>query len=279
MSIYLFMKIIDCFPFYNEIDILTYRLNLLYNTVDYFIIVESTHTYVGNEKRLYFDEIKDSFREMNNKIIHVIVDDFPCKAPDIRLSPDMSGEQWINEGFQCNCIPRGLEKIPDLQGEDIIIVSDADEIPDPRMLTNIKNGILPVTINRVEMDLYYYNLNTIFIDKWSKGYLGRYEHISNSGLSFHSLRINEHGLINIPNGGWHLSYFGDVKFIQNKMRQYSHIEFSGEKYTNENHINQQVQNGKSVFNIGSENMMKLPFQDNPNPPLLCLIYLPKYILY
>lgn len=274
------MKIVDCFPFYNEIDILTYRLNLLYNTVDYFIIVESTHTYVGNEKRLYFDEIKDSFGEMNNKIIHVIVDDFPCKAPDIRLSPDMSGEQWINEGFQRNCTPRGLEKIPDLQGEDIIIVSDADEIPDPRMLSNIKNGIISVTINRMEMDLYYYNLNTTFIHKWSKGYLGRYEHISNSLNSGNTLSIlRETAFESIKRGGWHLSYFGDVKFIQNKLQQFGHVEYSGEEYTNENHITNHIRNGQSIFNRIDDNMMKLPFQDNPNPPLLCLIYLPKYILY
>ena len=48
------MKIIDCFIFYNELDLLTYRLNLLNNIVDYFIIVESKHTFVGKEKNLFF---------------------------------------------------------------------------------------------------------------------------------------------------------------------------------------------------------------------------------
>ncbi len=41
-------KILDCFTFYNEIELLTYRLNILNDVVDYFIIVESTHTHVGN---------------------------------------------------------------------------------------------------------------------------------------------------------------------------------------------------------------------------------------
>ena len=48
------MKIIDCFIFYNELDLLTYRLNLLKNIVDYFIIVESTHTFIGKEKKIIF---------------------------------------------------------------------------------------------------------------------------------------------------------------------------------------------------------------------------------
>ena len=46
------IKIIDCFIFYNELDLLEYRLNILNDVVDYFVIVESTHTFVGKEKVL-----------------------------------------------------------------------------------------------------------------------------------------------------------------------------------------------------------------------------------
>ena len=49
------MKIIDCFIFYNEIDILNYRINTYSDLVDYFIIVESKYTFSGNEKELYFE--------------------------------------------------------------------------------------------------------------------------------------------------------------------------------------------------------------------------------
>ena len=41
------MKIIDCFIFYNEVDILEYRLKTLNEVVDYFIIVESRQTFIG----------------------------------------------------------------------------------------------------------------------------------------------------------------------------------------------------------------------------------------
>lgn len=51
------MKIIDCFIFYNELDLLTYRFNLLNDIVDYFIIVESTHTFVGKEKNCFLMRI------------------------------------------------------------------------------------------------------------------------------------------------------------------------------------------------------------------------------
>ena len=48
------LKIIDCFTFYNELDLLNYRLNILNEVVDYFIIVEATHTHIGNEKKLLY---------------------------------------------------------------------------------------------------------------------------------------------------------------------------------------------------------------------------------
>ena len=273
------MKIIDCFIFYNEIDLLKYRLNLLHKTVDYFVIVEATHTHVGNEKPLYFNEIKHLFGKINDKIIHIIVDDFPHKAPNINLST-VNGDQWVNEQFQRNCIMRGLEKIPDLQGEDIIIITDLDEIPDPRMLSRIKNGNLPVTLNKIEMDFYYYNLNTKFINKWAVGYLGRYDYILNSlnsGNTLSIIRFREYN--NIPNGGWHLSYFGDVKFIQNKLQQFGHVEYSGEEYTNETYITNHIRKGQSIFDSNDDNIIKLPIRSNRNPPLLFHIFLTKYILY
>ena len=55
------MKVIDCFIFYNELDLLDYRLNILKEVVDYFVIVESTHTFVGKEKELYFNKDKYNY--------------------------------------------------------------------------------------------------------------------------------------------------------------------------------------------------------------------------
>jgi len=217
-------------------------LNLLHTSVDYFIIVESTHTHVGNEKPLHFEEVKHLFEKINDKIIHIIVDDFPHKAPYISLSPLMNnGEQWVNERYQRNCIARGFEQIPDLQEEDLIIISDMDEIPDPRTLVSIKNGNISVTINKLEMDLYYYNLNTKFTCKWHLGYITRFDMLVNSKRSMSDLRQCKLDIL--ENGGWHLSYFGDVNFIQNKLQQFGHIEYSGEEYTNETHITQKIQNG------------------------------------
>ena len=101
-------KIIDCFIFYNELDMLTYRLNILNDIVDYFVLVEATHTFIGKEKPLFYQDNKHLFEKFNHKIIHVIVDDFPHKYPDINIGKN---EQWRNEIFQRNCISRGIDKL------------------------------------------------------------------------------------------------------------------------------------------------------------------------
>ena len=145
------MKIIDCFIFYNELDLLTYRFNLLNNIVDYFIIVESTHTFIGKEKKLFFNENKHLFENFRNKIIHIIVDDFPYKYHNVNIC---NNDVWNNEYFQRNAISRGINYIKDLSEYDLIIISDLDEIPHPYTLDKIKKGDMIVDINALEMDFY-----------------------------------------------------------------------------------------------------------------------------
>jgi beta-1,4-mannosyl-glycoprotein beta-1,4-N-acetylglucosaminyltransferase len=275
------MKISDSFQFYNEIELLKYRINLLKGVVDYVIIVESTHTHVGNEKILYFDEFKKEFPSyINDRIIHVIVDDFPHKAPDIELCPGFTNHQWINERFQRNCITRGLEQIPELNNEDIIIVTDSDEIPDPRTIQKIKNGEIEVSINRMEMTMYYYNLNTIHRNYWTQGFLYKYGELLDKSYTLSELRLEIMNTPNITNAGWHLSYFGDISFIQNKLREFAHVEFRGGKYTDENYIKSKIDNATSLFDINNESgIIKQSIKDDKYPPLYYKTFLSKYVLY
>jgi beta-1,4-mannosyl-glycoprotein beta-1,4-N-acetylglucosaminyltransferase len=273
------MKIIDCFTFYNEIDLLKYRINLLKDVVDYVVLVESTHTHVGNEKILYFDEFKKEFPSYDNsRIIHVIVDDFPHKAPDIQLLQHYSGQQWVNERFQRNCVSRGLEQIPDLENDDVIVVTDLDEIPDPRTLQKIKNGEIDVTINHMEMTMYYYNLNTKLPNVWTPGFLCKYGIFDPN--SNPDIRGSNFNTSTIKNSGWHLSYFGNISFIQNKLRQFGHIEFSGDEYTNEIYIKNKIANSSILFNRPEDDgVIKQSIKDDPYPPLYYKTFLSKYVSY
>jgi beta-1,4-mannosyl-glycoprotein beta-1,4-N-acetylglucosaminyltransferase len=154
------MKIIDTFIFYNEIELLTYRLSILNEYVDYFVLVEARYSFSGKPKELYYENNKDLFKEFNKKIIHIILDDLPYKFPNINYN---NREQWANEYFNRDQISLGINKI-NLEHEDIIITSDLDEIVNPNILIQLRNNTLNYDkngLNRLGCDMYYYNLNTL----------------------------------------------------------------------------------------------------------------------
>jgi beta-1,4-mannosyl-glycoprotein beta-1,4-N-acetylglucosaminyltransferase len=105
----------DSFVFFNELDLLEIRLAELSPVVDRFVIVESTRTFTGAEKPLWFWENRSSFAEFAERIVHVVVDDMPDGV-----------DAWARERHQRNCIARGLQSCSD---SDYILISDVDEIP------------------------------------------------------------------------------------------------------------------------------------------------------
>ena len=265
-------KLIDCFIFYNELELLTYRLNLLNDVADYFVLVESTHTFIGKEKKLYYNENKHLFEKFNNKIIHIIVDDFPYKYSNVNLNET---EVWANEHFHRNVITRGLNLINNLSNNDLIVIADLDEIPDPRTLKLIKQEPSIVDIIILQMDMYYYNLNTTFINKWYHCKILTYQTYKESNLTFNNIRLNWSYKV-IKNGGWHLSYFGDKYFIQNKIQQFSHQEYNNSEYTNLNNIDEKIQNNKDLFNRSDIDICKIETKDNNYLPLLYETYLQNF---
>ena len=265
-------KIIDCFIFYNEMELLTYRLNILNDVVDYFILVESTHTFIGKEKKLFFNENKHLFEKFNEKIIHIIVDDFPYKYPNIDIS---KSQQWINENFQRDQIKRGLDKL-DLNDEDIITITDLDEILDPNTLLKIKNNEITVDINILKMDFYYYNLNTKLQEEWHNAKILSFQKFNELSISCTTIRFYNNCKI-IDNGGWHLSYFGDSKFIKNKIEQFSHQEYNNDYYTSIEKIEKRVNNFNDLYDRNNHNM-KLSIKDNYYLPSEYEKYLSKFIV-
>ena len=62
-------KVFDSIIFFNELELLEMRLNILGDVVDHFVITESPYTVSGNEKPLYYAENKDSNGNLYNLYI------------------------------------------------------------------------------------------------------------------------------------------------------------------------------------------------------------------
>ena len=139
-------KVFDCFPFYDELDLLEIRLNILNDVVDYFVLTESTRTFTGKPKPLHYDNNKVRFKKFAHKIRHVIVDDTEFK-PEI--------DAWQRGFDQKNSVFREMY---DCKANDFVIISDVDEIVNPEAIASaISNN--PNSISAFIQPCFYYYLN------------------------------------------------------------------------------------------------------------------------
>jgi beta-1,4-mannosyl-glycoprotein beta-1,4-N-acetylglucosaminyltransferase len=241
--------LIDCFTFYNELDLLSLRLHELYNVVDYFVIVEGVNTFTGREKPLYFSQNKHLYEQYLNKIVHVIAEGMNSSDP------------WVNERAQRDEIGHGLVQL-NASDTDLIIVSDADEIPDKNTLQRITEmGITDTVI--LEQDLYYYNLCCKYDGVWARAAVTPYLQYKKVGGAS---GIRAGGASRISRGGWHFSYFGDVEFIKNKIKSFSHYEYNNEYYLNTERITASIKNNTDLYNRNEIRYLHIPIQSNTYLP-------------
>lgn len=262
-------KIIDCFTFYNELELLKFRLDYLYNYVDYFVLVEACYTFAGNPKELYYNNNKTDFNKYNDKIIHIIVNEFP----DFEKTNDyLHDKNWNKEYYQRNQIDKGLEIIDNankLNSDDIIIISDLDEIPDRERLKELKHSKLYNNIRYMLIqDFYYYNINCKLNTLWAHAkVVNYYTYIDSFNRKPQDVRlgyfVNEN--VRIEKGGWHFSYFGDLNFIINKIKNFSHQEYNNDNFININKFKYHIDNNKSIYNSNDDGVF-IDVKDNDYLP-------------
>lgn len=135
-------KIIDTFIFNNETELLFYRLSILYEIVDQFIIVETNNRNIN----------KSLLKKFENKIIYITIN-LPLNITN--SSFNFEEEFIINEEYHFNSIDKGILKL-NLNENDIIIISNINEIINPNFLHYIINTKLynNITINKLSYDSY-----------------------------------------------------------------------------------------------------------------------------
>jgi len=261
--------IIDCFIFYNELDLLNYRLNILNDVVDKFVIVEATRSFRGADKPLYYGENKHLFTNFNDKIVHIVVDSL---IPNPKVEWE---EVWANEAVQRESINKGIQSL-NLHSKDLILISDLDEIPDPTLLKTFKNiKIRDDIAYNLYQDLYFYNLRT----KSSTNDCSIAKLVS---YGFYTMLLNSSpGLTRkshfnvIPKAGWHLTYFGDKHFIKNKIQNFSHQEYNKDNIidleTIQNNIN------KGMYPFGNIKLDIVSIEQNKYLPPRYQEFLSNYI--
>lgn len=226
--------IYDCFSFYNELDLLEIRLNVLKDVVDKFVLAEATLTHTGKPKPLYFNENKERFSDFADKIIHIVVDDFPSPPNDYTFRQ----VSWMRENWQRNALVRGLTgALPD----DFILVSDLDEIPKPESVLKASRRKGVVQFHQWFFNFYLNYLNYVR-PFWPGTKALRYSDLMDP-KTYHGMKEVEYvdknvnpvpsltkiryrrGDSSIAKAGWHFSYLGGAEAVLEKSKSIAHIEY------------------------------------------------------
>jgi beta-1,4-mannosyl-glycoprotein beta-1,4-N-acetylglucosaminyltransferase len=249
--------------------------------VDYFVLCEADVTHSGIPKNYIFEENKERFSKFLHKIIHVKINDIPKDFTDIPTidEPKSFDElclkdiyQFIRDTklfipdihphygrdfFQKESVRRGLVSCSD---DDIIILSDCDEIPNPEVLLKVDKFIDTEPFFTLQQTTYYYHLNLLKEHNWRGSRISRYKNIKH--YSFNELRAQRN--CEVSKGGWHFSFMGGREQVKNKIKAYSHQELNNPDILNK--IDYNVENNIDPFS--RSNLELVPIDES----------YPKYLL-
>ena len=230
------MKIIDCFMFFDEEMLLELRLNTLNKFVDKFVIVESSYTHSGKDKKLIFDINK--YSKFKDKIHYIVLKDPPYGIEETNRNDDegeVSRKEILNalkrENLQRDTILDGLK---DADKNDWVIISDLDEIPNLENLnfSNIKNKII-----FFKQKVFYYKLNLelktlrwigskacrkkdLKSPQWLRNIKDKIYSKWRLDILFSEKKYSD--IYFIENGGWHFSFVKKPEDIEKKLKSYLH---------------------------------------------------------
>lgn len=241
--------VINCFPFLNELDLLEIRLKELDSVVDMFVLVEFDRTYTNKPKLYNFKNNKDKFG-CNGKIRSYTV------------NMDSNDDCWMQELNQRNKIKEIVFNL--CYQDDIIILSDADEIPHHQVVKEYADRQLR-EIYEVRVRNYKYYLNTWLKVDWD--YLSysmrimRSNHLKGFNMDRRSFKRDT---LPYLKGGWHFSYCGGAEKVFEKVNSFSHCKYL--KPLSVEQIREKIINRKDLY--VDDNLIIDPLDDS----------FPKYVL-
>ena len=260
------MKIFDCFMYFDEDLILDLRLNLLNNYIDEFVIVESLYTHSGRRRKLLFDIKK--YEKFKNKINYIILEDPPLDLDFINVNEtenSINSKHILNavkrENLQRNTILNGLKlALP----EDIIIISDLDEIPnlENNNIRNIKNKII-----LFKQKFFYYKFNlklnnfpwhgskackkkNLISPQWLRNVKDKIYPFWRLDALFSRKKYQDIKIID--NGGWHFSNIKTPADIEKKLKNYLHHREYELNPIGEEKISKIIEEKKPIYNLRAD---------------------------
>ena len=230
------MNIYDCFMYFDEDLLLDIRLNSLNKFVKKFVISESTYTHSGSKKKLNFNI--DNFKKFKDKITYIVVEDQPKNIMNLteNETDEKRGEKLILNGMARDYYQREnlIKGIKDANNDDLILISDLDEIP---YLNNLNYSKINNQIIIFEQKMFYYKLNLLYEDynwlgtrgikkknlispQWLRNVKGRNYPKWRVDILFSQKKYSN--ILFIKNGGWHYTFLKTAEELEKKLLNFAH---------------------------------------------------------
>ena len=249
------MKIFDCTTYYDEELIMDIRFNTLNDQVEKFIVVESLFSHSGKKKKLNFNI--NNYSKFKDKIIYIVIEKEPDnlkKSNQLSQSAKrMNSLKRIEQSYDYM-----LNGIKDLGEDDLVILSDNDEIPNLRsdqFLRSKKN----IIIFKQLLFYYKFNLNyenlTWFGSKacrkkklksmsWLRNLKNKEYPWWRVDVMFSNFKQRDLEIVN--DGGWHFTNIKTPEKLLEKLKNFGHHDEFDESGIDLNFIKSKIEN-KEVF--------------------------------
>ena len=242
------MKIYDCFTFFNEFDLLELRLRELYDHVDYFVVVEGNRTFQNQEKPFYYDSMKYRYAQWQDKIIRVRLMDMPEDT-----------DPWGRERHQRDGILQGLSA--DTEDNDIVMISDVDEIPRVETIQKLRSSIQSIWGFRMPLFNFKFNYMMCTQDYYSVWSGAIRRSLLNSPEDFRRMRhvlnqcpynFGDDNVQIIEHAGWHFTYLGNEDFARSKIQSFAHDETNRPEILDQLNIADSISRGVGIIRTNED---------------------------
>ncbi|CAN0904088.1 Beta-1,4-mannosyl-glycoprotein 4-beta-N-acetylglucosaminyltransferase [Linum grandiflorum] len=201
-------RVYDAVLFSNEVDILTIRWNELYPYVTQFVLLESNSTFTGLPKPLIFASNRDKFKFIEPRLTYGMIGGRFKKGEN----------PFVEEAYQRVALDQ-LIRIAGIEDDDLLIMSDVDEIPSAHTINLLRwcEDIPPIL--HLQLRNYLYSFEYFVDSKSWRASIHRYQ----TGNTRYAHFRRSDALL--ADSGWHCSfcfrYISDFIF---KMKAYSHYD-------------------------------------------------------
>ncbi|KAG6422363.1 hypothetical protein SASPL_118931 [Salvia splendens] len=258
-------RVFDAVLFSNELDILKIRWNELHPYVSEFVLLESNSTFTSLPKPFVFAGSRDEFKFLEPRLTY-------GQVPG-RFKKEEN--PFIEEAYQRLALDY-LLKQAGIQDDDLLIMSDVDEIPSRHTVNLLRwcDGIPPILHLRLRNYLYSFEF-LVDNNSWRASI-----HVYQAGKTRYAHYRQSDEIL--ADAGWHCSFcFRRIKEFVFKMKAYSHVDrvrFS--HFLNPKRVQRVICKGADLFDMLPEEytFKEIIGKMGPVPHSYSAVHLPSYLL-